>query len=85
MARMRFARSGVEGIATRHGYRIEQLEMSLFDLDADPGESTNLADDYPVVVQELKRLAATARIDLGDSLMNVVGRGLRSPGLDDTE
>jgi len=74
--------SGVEGIATRHGYRIEQLELSLFDLATDPGESRNVADQYPDVVKRLTDLADAARRDLGDSLTNTAGSGLRSPGID---
>jgi arylsulfatase len=74
--------SGVEGIATRHGYRIEQLELSLFNLQSDPGEQTNLATAHPDIVQRLSALAASARTDLGDSLQNKPGTGLRPPGND---
>lgn len=74
--------SGVEGIATRHGYRIEQLELSLFNLDNDPGETKNVAADHPDVVKRLSALAEVARQDLGDSLQSIKGSGLRSPGID---
>jgi arylsulfatase A-like enzyme len=74
--------SGVEGIATRHGYRIEQLEMSLFDLQADPGETKNVAAEHPDVVKRLANLTEAVRLDLGDSLTNSPGMGLRSPGVD---
>ena len=74
--------SGVEGIATRHGYRIEQLELSLFNLDTDPGETKNVAAEHPDVVQRLSALAEVARQDLGDSLQSIKGSGLRSPGID---
>lgn len=74
--------SGVEGIATRHGYRIEQLELSLFDLRTDPGETHNVAANHPEVVQRLSALADAARRDLGDSLRQLNGSGLRRPGLD---
>lgn len=30
--------SGIRGIASRHGYRVQKLELSLFDLSTDPGE-----------------------------------------------
>jgi arylsulfatase A-like enzyme len=74
--------SGVEGIATRHGYRIEQIELSLFNLDQDPAESQNVAEQNPDVVQRLSGLAESARQDLGDSMSGVTGSGLRQPGLD---
>lgn len=74
--------SGVEGIATRHGYRIEQLELSLFDLASDPGETKNVATEHSDVVQRLSALAEAARQDLGDSLQSLKGSGLRSPGID---
>jgi arylsulfatase A-like enzyme len=74
--------SGVEGIATRHGYRIEQLELSLFNLDLDPGETRNLAVQNPQIVQRLSSAAELIRADLGDSLQQTKGSGLRDPGLD---
>ncbi len=74
--------SGVEGIATRHGYRVEQLELSLFHLESDPGEQTNVASKHPDVVERLSRRAETARAELGDSLQGVQGAGFRAPGID---
>lgn len=75
--------SGVEGIATRHGYRIEQIELSLFDLETDPGELNNVAAAHPDIVERLSKLAIVVREDIGDSLTQVEGRGLRKPGLDE--
>jgi arylsulfatase A-like enzyme len=40
--------------------------LKLFDLKADIGETTNLADKYPDVVKRLLALAEKARADLGD-------------------
>lgn len=74
--------SGVEGIATRHGYRIEQLPLSLFNLETDPGEQHNLAAENPDVLKKLSALADAARLELGDSLTKTPGSGLRSPGVD---
>ena len=74
--------SGVEGIATRHGYRIEQLELSLFNLDTDPGETKNVAAEHPDMVKKLSALAEAARQDLGDSLQQIKGSELRAPGID---
>ena len=72
--------SGVEGIASRHGYKIQQLPMSLFDLHADPGEQVNLAEQHPEVVKKLKGLAEQFRQELGDSLADRVGKGIRPVG-----
>jgi arylsulfatase A-like enzyme len=38
----------------------------LYDLEADIGETTNLADKYPDVVKRLMALAEKARVDIGD-------------------
>lgn len=72
--------SGIRGIASRHGYRVERIELSLFDLVADPGETKNVAADHQAVVAELQELAAEYRRDLGDALTLVKGTGLRPAG-----
>ena len=73
--------SGLRGIASRHGYKIEKLPLSLFDLDADPGESKNLADAHPDVVKRLLGHADAARAELGDTLTGVKGKGVRPCGV----
>lgn len=77
--------SGVEGIATRHGYRIEQLELSLFNLEEDPSERNNVAQKNPEIVAQLSQIADKARNELGDSLLKVKGTGLRQPGFDNVD
>ncbi|WZO96662.1 sulfatase [Isosphaeraceae bacterium EP7] len=52
----------------------------LYDLKADPGETRDLAAANPDVVRHLLDLAERARVDLGDSLMDRVGNGLRPAG-----
>jgi arylsulfatase A-like enzyme len=49
--------------------------LSLYDLAADIGEQTNVADQHPEVVQRLQALLATARADLGDR--DRIGAGVR--------
>lgn len=72
--------SGIRGIASRHGYRVEKLELSLFHLEQDPGEQANVAAQHPDVVRLLSKLAEGLRADLGDSLSNRVGAGVRPVG-----
>jgi arylsulfatase A len=56
------------------------IELSLFDMEKDPGETTNVAEQHPDVVEKLKKLAEKARDDLGDSLTNTKGANVRAPG-----
>jgi arylsulfatase len=72
--------SGLEGIASRHGYRVENIELSLFDLSQDPGEKHNLAAEHPEVVKRLQALADLARKDLGDKLTVQDGANIRPVG-----
>ena len=77
--------SGIRGIATRHGYRVARIERSLFNLQDDPGETKDVANDNPAVVKQLTELANDVRRDLGDALSGATGTGLRRPGRDDTK
>jgi arylsulfatase A-like enzyme len=61
-------------------YVRKDLDLSLFDLDQDPGESTNLAGQQPDVVKELLEYVERAREDLGDSLTKRVGKNVRPAG-----
>jgi arylsulfatase A-like enzyme/lysophospholipase L1-like esterase len=54
--------------------------VALYDLDADVGETTNVADQHPDVVQRLQQLAEKARADLGDAATRCQGAGVRPPG-----
>ena len=72
--------SGIRGIASRHGYEVRRIEQSLFNLKDDPGETRDIAKDHSEVVRRLEALAEKARADLGDSLSNRRGTGLRAVG-----
>jgi hypothetical protein len=58
----------------------ESIELSLFDLETDVGETKNLAAEHPEVVKRLEQLAEQAREDLGDSLTKREGKNVRPPG-----
>ena len=57
---------------------IESIEMSLFDLDNEIDETTNVATSYPRVVTRLEKYADEMRKDLGDG--DVAGPGRRPIG-----
>ncbi|MCB9906590.1 MAG: sulfatase [Planctomycetes bacterium] len=57
-----------------------QVERSLYDLEADPGETTNVAASHPEIVRRLERELERARVELGDSLVGRKGRAVRPAG-----
>jgi arylsulfatase A-like enzyme len=57
-----------------------KIELSLFNLDDDPGEQKNMIAEHPDVVARLQKLADIARADLGDEHRKMSGSGRRSPG-----
>jgi arylsulfatase A-like enzyme len=69
---------GRDGLPGRHETR--RIETALFELETDPGETTNVASSHPEIVAKLEALAEAARDDLGDSLTKRVGRNVRQPG-----
>jgi arylsulfatase A len=58
--------------------KIEQPE--LYDLASDPGETSDIAARHSDIVKQLLAVAEQARVDLGDSLTNRKGRGVRPSG-----
>jgi len=56
------------------------IELSLYDLEADSGETTNVVADHADVVARLQTFGEQARDDLGDSLTNCEGKNVREPG-----
>ncbi|MGQ9913833.1 MAG: sulfatase family protein [Thermogutta sp.] len=61
-------------------YEQASIGLSLFDLEADPGETTNVAELYPEVVREIEALADAMRKDLGDASRQMTGKGARPAG-----
>jgi arylsulfatase A len=67
---------GTGGIPT--AYSQAKIGRELFDLEADIGETTDVASSHPEVVERLTALANVMRKDLGDT--NVKGAGIRPAG-----
>jgi arylsulfatase A len=61
-------------------YSHPHIDLSLYDLESDPGETRNVIADHPDVVTRLQALAEKARDDLGDAAMNRPGKNVREPG-----
>jgi arylsulfatase/arylsulfatase A len=61
-------------------YVTKEIGLSLFDLEKDAGETTNLAAEHPAVVSKLLEYAERAREDLGDSLTKRTGKNVRAAG-----
>ncbi len=61
-------------------YSNVKVGLELYDLAADTGETRNVADQHPDVVRRLIALAEQAREDMGDSLTQRTGKGVREPG-----
>ena len=71
---------GPAGSGGRPGkYKQMDVPLALYDLVADISETTDVAPAHPDVVARLSALAEQAREDLGDSLTNRTGRGVREP------
>ena len=61
-------------------YVRKEIGLSLYDLERDPGETTNLADRRPEIVERLMSFVERARQDLGDSLTKRTGANVRPAG-----
>jgi arylsulfatase A len=62
-------------------YANVQMGLALYDLEADPSESVDLAATYPEVVEDLLRDIEDARARIGDELTSRVGSEATPPQL----
>ena len=69
---------GTEGIPAK--YDQQKIDVALFDLKNDVGESTNVANDHPAIVAKLSEALNQGRADLGDRLTGTKGSGIRPAG-----
>lgn len=61
-------------------YTNAKIDTALFDLEADPGETRDVAAEHPDVLRRLLELAEQAREDLGDTATGRRGKNLRPAG-----
>jgi arylsulfatase A len=61
-------------------YEEAEIGLSLFDLEQDPGETTDVKDQHPDVVAKIQELGNRMRAELGDSATKQKGTGVREPG-----
>ena len=69
---------GTGGMPT--GYRTVSTGLELYDLKTDVGETHDVAARHPKVVKRLQQAAEQARADLGDTLTQREGPGIRKAG-----
>jgi arylsulfatase A len=61
-------------------YVRKEIELSLFDLETDPGEAVDVASQHPDVVARLMQHVEHACWDLGDAMTSRTGRNVRPAG-----
>lgn len=57
-----------------------KVGLALYDLEADVGETTDVAAEHPEVVERLQAMAEEMRRELGDKLTSLEGSANREPG-----
>ncbi|MEP0131701.1 MAG: sulfatase [Eudoraea sp.] len=76
---MKGQKPGKDGLPGNYVY-LDLKEIELYDLSRDFGETTNVAGEYPEVVEKIKQLADAMRKKLGDSLQEIEGTEIRLAG-----
>lgn len=73
-------RSGPWKLVIHEPFNTDFIGPQLYNLNEDIGETNDIADKHPEIVEELQTLAETARNDLGDDLVKRTGENCRPPG-----
>ena len=76
---MRNREPGRDGAPGPYNYSL-RTDLELYDLETDPGETTDVKAQYPEVMTRLLALGDAARADLGDALTKQDGTGRREAG-----
>ncbi|MEM1258509.1 MAG: sulfatase, partial [Bacteroidota bacterium] len=76
---MEHQKNGKDGLPGTCTYR-EVLEIELYDLESDIGETSNVAALYPDIVSKIQKIADKKRAELGDALYGIEGEETRLPG-----
>ena len=71
-------KGGTGGIPAK--YDTARIEESLFDLEKDPGETTDVREANAEVAARIRALAVAMRKELGDAATKETGSGVREPG-----
>jgi arylsulfatase len=69
---------GMDGVPGPYAHPV--VPTALYDLEADPAETTDVSSEHPEVVARLEALAEVARVALGDRLQGRRGSEVRPPG-----
>jgi arylsulfatase A-like enzyme len=71
-------KGGTGGIPVK--YDETEIGLSLFNLETDIAETTDVKEQHPDVVASMQKLADQMRADLGDSATKIEGSGIRPAG-----
>lgn len=69
---------GMDGLPGNYKM-VELKEIELYDLENDISETKNVANDFPGIIQEIRKMADAMRAELGDSLTGMEGSERREP------
>ncbi len=74
-----YAKNDLEAIRSGN-YKLHLKTGMLVDLDSDIGETTDIAEAHPEIVERLSRMAQQYREDIGDDATGTIGKNCRPKG-----